>query len=146
MRNIRKAFLLVAATAMIFSCSKSSSPPLEPHDAYYRLSMKDKNTQEYVVVEVVGVKEYISSANEDRHPPRCLPVSIEYFEVRASKSATYIEWKTSYEDNIEYFQVEKSLDGYKWLPVGKQIKPKGASIYKIQFVNTTIYTEIKKND
>ena len=74
-----KSFLIMLFAFTLFSCSKSSSPPLEPHDAYYRLSMKDKNTQEYVVVEVVGVKEYISSANEDRHPPRCLPVSIEYF-------------------------------------------------------------------
>lgn len=129
---MKKLLILLAISISLIACSKTSAPPLEPHDAYYRLSMKDKNTQEYVVVEVVGVQEYISSANEDRHPPRCLPVSIEYFEVRASKSSTYVEWKTSYEDNIEYFQVEKSLDGYKWYPVGKQIKPKGASIYKTE--------------
>jgi hypothetical protein len=131
---MKKSFLFIAASAMLFSCTKAAAPPLEPHDSYYRLSMKDKNTQEYVVVETVGVKEYISSANdEDKRPPRCLPVTIEYFEVRASKSVTYIEWKTSYEDNIEYFQIEKSLDGYKWFPVGKQIKPKGIGIYTIQF-------------
>lgn len=137
--------LSIVMAIVLFSCGKKDSiePIPKPVTVFYRLAMKDVDSNyTYSVVESVSVVEYIGESSPcdcKKHPEdkRCktLPVSIEYFTATVNNHNTFIEWKTTYEEGIEAFVVEKSLDGLKYTPVTKEIKPKGASVYRVLFIN-----------
>lgn len=137
--------LSILMAIVLFSCGKKDSiePIPKPVTVFYRLAMKDVDSNyTYSVVESISVVEYISESSPcdcKKHPEdkRCktLPISIEYFTATVNNHNTFIEWKTTYEEGIEAFVVEKSLDGLKYTPVTKEIKPKGASVYRVLFIN-----------
>jgi len=144
---MKKVSLFVVASIVLFSCSKGGEvpPPPKPIKVFYRLAMRDIDSNyTYSVVESVSVIEYVGEASPcdcKKHPEdkRCkpLPVTIEYFVATSSPNnqTTLVEWKTTFEESIAAFVVEKSLDGIKYSPVTKEIKPKGASVYKVLFLN-----------
>lgn len=142
---MKKIRLFVVASIVLFSCSKGGEapPPPKPIQVFYRLAMRDIDSNyTYSVVESVSVIEYVGEASPcdcKKHPEdkRCkpLPVTIEYFIAQVNGRNTLIEWKTTYEESIDHFIVEKSLDGIKYEAVTKVIKPKGAGVYRVLFMN-----------
>jgi len=43
-----------------------------------------------------------------------LPIELTYFEATAKEDAVQLEWETAMEENNEYFQIERSIDGKNW--------------------------------
>ena len=67
-----------------------------------------------------------------------LPVELVSFSGKSEKNVHVLEWKTASEVNTDFFEVEKSEDGYKFIPLSKnsKIKAKGNTSTP-QFYNTT---------
>jgi hypothetical protein len=48
-----------------------------------------------------------------------LPVDLTNFNVNASRASNHIYWSTASEENSDYFEVERSLDGEQWSSIGR---------------------------
>lgn len=55
-------------------------------------------------------------AAESIFPP--LPVSLKYFEATLVDNKVKVDWETAFEFNNDYFEVQRSRDGYYFEPIG----------------------------
>lgn len=124
---MKKLLIILSLSTLLFSCTKDVPEP-QLRDVSYRLAVKDiDSTYTYPITEQTAFREYITSTTGTNG----FGVSLEYFEPFLVGYKTVIEFKTTFEENVDYFVIERSLDFKEYLPVGKPIKPKGASVYRI---------------
>ena len=104
--------------------------------------------------------------NRYARPWRCtavLPVSWQSFEARAENRHSVLDWRTAAEYDNARFDIERSTDGERFVPIGKQAgagtahserqyrfvdtaPPAGVSYYRIAQVDydgTTTYSEVR---
>lgn len=67
-----------------------------------------------------------------KHPDhlkcRAMPLILEYFNLRTIGNQVLLKWRTTYEQNLRVFNVQRSYDGLNFMTVGKVI-PQGAGYY-----------------
>ncbi|CAG5068792.1 hypothetical protein DYBT9623_01524 [Dyadobacter sp. CECT 9623] len=49
-----------------------------------------------------------------------LPVKLQYFEVSKADNEISLNWKTTFEENFDHFDIQKSRDAKTWVDVGTQ--------------------------
>lgn len=54
-------------------------------------------------------------------PENSLPLQLVNFVVEKQNGSAFLQWKTSDESGVNYFEIERSLDGRKWEKVGQEI-------------------------
>lgn len=152
---MKKISLLLISFALLLSCKKELKQTQQEVNYLYRLAIIDIDssmTQTSVRVATVlsdqitsqvsnqtVAEEVVSSISDDddcaRRPnhPKCksLPITMEYFEAYVQNNTPIVEWKTSLEDNVARFEVQRSTDGLNFKTV-KIVLPKGPSIYTVQ--------------
>jgi len=79
-----------------------------------------------------------------------LPLEVLNFNARKVERGNILEWSTGSESNIEYFNIERSLDGNEFVSIGS-VKANGNRgqnySYVDPFKNTTVvYYRLKQND
>lgn len=105
---------------------------------FYRLSIvnQDKDTVTSNISRITDT-EVISAIQTDNfcltHPDHfkctCLPITLDYFNAARSEDYLVAEWKTSLEERVEEFIIERSDDGSSFVPMAR-IKPVGPSYYR----------------
>ncbi|WP_192822158.1 T9SS type A sorting domain-containing protein [Rufibacter sp. LB8] len=82
-----------------------------------------------------------------------LPVSLLYLKAKRANGQVQVEWATASEDNNAFFQLEQSLDGYLFRPVGDQVEGAGNSqvtrVYQHKISGhpgQTIYLRLRQTD
>jgi uncharacterized protein (DUF488 family) len=146
---MKTIFTFALLTLALFSCKKNTetTSSLEQKIYFYRLSVIDVDssmTQTPVrvaktdqIVEVVGSvnddgNETVDCTKRPNHTKcKSLPIHMEYFEVYEENQTVVIEWKTSLEDNVARFEVQRSEDGLNFY-TSKIVSPKGPSVYKVK--------------
>ncbi len=48
-----------------------------------------------------------------------LPVEVIDFQAKCNDNGIELQWKTLYEDKLNYFEIQQSLDGENWIPFGR---------------------------
>jgi len=71
--------------------------------------------------------------------PTGLPVELLYFEGAAYTTHNILKWATASEYNADYFQIERSIDGYEWREVGKK-ESAGNSNEVIEYTYVDLFT------
>ncbi len=59
-----------------------------------------------------------------------LPVKVAYFNSSAEKSHVTLHWATTFEENFDYFTIERSPAGYEFNPIGKVFSSEGGNSEK----------------
>lgn len=68
-----------------------------------------------------------------------LPVSLVDFDVKAQKGAALVNW-TAYEQNIDFYQIERSLDQKNWTNVGQVTAKNSSSKETYEFLDNDLPT------
>ena len=78
-------------------------------------------TATYTGVAYLHLSEYFCASNfqctrvmMNRQQSTTLPITLLSFNAAAIKDGVYVEWSTASQINNDYFNIQKSLDGYEW--------------------------------
>jgi|GEM_PF-2393037 len=93
-----------------------------------------------VITDAAGCKDSASIMNS-QGSCSVLGVNLEYFTAKKQGATALLEWKTSYEINNDYFDIERSSDGKNWLKTGRvQGKENAGNGYQYHYVDATPLT------
>jgi hypothetical protein len=81
----------------------------------------------YTWAPATPVTAFSPSALASSSSDNILPIELIRFSASCSSRDVKIEWITATEHNCDYFEIEKSMDGLSWLPIGK-VQSKGESL------------------
>ena len=113
---------LIASLILLSSCSKNNNlVETQPQSIYYVISEVDKNGEttktqiEHINLVTTNSAVEGDSTGGQNCPHHPLPISITSFNVTLSKSNLInISWTSLTEDNVDHYEIEKSLDSKKW--------------------------------
>ncbi len=59
-----------------------------------------------------------------------LPIVLDYFHAQAENGQVLLEWQTSFESNVDGFELMHSVDGVEWVEIGFVVGNNEASFYQ----------------
>lgn len=119
--------LLFISVLFIVSCQKEPDYIIFKRPLFYRLAVYDLDgSVNHSKTLYIKVTEIISEKGKDKDD-KCLPLFYSYISIQGINNRAVLRWKTTYEQNLDKFVVERSFDGVDFAPIGV-VKPKGANV------------------
>jgi hypothetical protein len=134
-----KYLLILLLSVLLFSCKKTEPLQIvETKNYYYKIVEFDVNgkTSESPIRHI-GVDQVVSSKDEDEDEDEdedddhtTCPIKLETISITQSGDNVIIYWEAENEDNVNYYEVQKSTDAINYELIStKQVSPDGK--YKV---------------
>ena len=128
-----KHLLILIASVLLFSCKKTEPINQPTQDLYYKIieySLDGKTSESPIKhINVNGVNQAVSDEGDDDDDDdddddhTTCPIKIETISITQSGNNVVIYWEAENEDNVNYYEVQKSTDALNY----KQVTTKNVS-------------------
>lgn len=125
--------LLLFSVLLLAACQRDQDFLLvRERPLFYRVAVYDLDgSVNYSKVLYIKSVEFLSTPGKGKGhedcDPKILPLFYKYLNIQNINNRAVLTWETTYEQNLDKFVIERSLNAVDFYPIGV-VKPRGANV------------------